>query len=185
MPPHARAGWNGRGHRFAAYPRCSTSCQRERDVADGVILTTSRATGPVGTGVYALRWTTNLEGVRSADVWLTLLFFPCLPLGRWEVVKDAQREEAWLVQQVRSPHLTSSLWILGATIGVGLSLVPGYLALSCFMGHKLLELGGTFTTAGLILGALGWLDQTRERVPTAAALRVMARGVAAPNEPVG
>ena len=23
MPPHARAGWNGRGHRFAAYPRCS------------------------------------------------------------------------------------------------------------------------------------------------------------------
>jgi hypothetical protein len=23
MPPHARAGQNGRGHRFAAYPRCS------------------------------------------------------------------------------------------------------------------------------------------------------------------
>jgi hypothetical protein len=23
MPPHARAGRNGRGHRFAAYPRCS------------------------------------------------------------------------------------------------------------------------------------------------------------------
>ena len=24
VPPHARAGWDGRGHRFAAYPRCST-----------------------------------------------------------------------------------------------------------------------------------------------------------------
>ena len=24
MPPHARAGQIGRGHRFAAYPRCST-----------------------------------------------------------------------------------------------------------------------------------------------------------------
>jgi hypothetical protein len=23
MPPHARAGLDGRGHRFAAYPRCS------------------------------------------------------------------------------------------------------------------------------------------------------------------
>jgi threonine/homoserine/homoserine lactone efflux protein len=23
VPPHARAGWVGRGHRFAAYPRCS------------------------------------------------------------------------------------------------------------------------------------------------------------------
>jgi hypothetical protein len=24
VPAHARAGWVGRGHRFAAYPRCST-----------------------------------------------------------------------------------------------------------------------------------------------------------------
>jgi hypothetical protein len=24
MPPHARAARDGRGHRFAAYPRCST-----------------------------------------------------------------------------------------------------------------------------------------------------------------
>jgi len=23
VPAHARVGWNGRGHRFAAYPRCS------------------------------------------------------------------------------------------------------------------------------------------------------------------
>ena len=28
MPPHARAGWIGRGHRFAAYPRCSTDSPR-------------------------------------------------------------------------------------------------------------------------------------------------------------
>jgi len=26
MPPHARAGRVERGHRFAAYPRCSTTC---------------------------------------------------------------------------------------------------------------------------------------------------------------
>jgi hypothetical protein len=25
VPPNARAGWIGRGHRFAAYPRCSTT----------------------------------------------------------------------------------------------------------------------------------------------------------------
>ncbi len=28
MPPHARAGQIGRGHRFAAYPRCSTDAVR-------------------------------------------------------------------------------------------------------------------------------------------------------------
>ncbi len=27
MPPHARAGRIGRGHRFAAYPRCSTDAE--------------------------------------------------------------------------------------------------------------------------------------------------------------
>src|SRR5512143_1042510 len=34
VPPHARAGRNGRGHRFAAYPRCSVDC-RERHGAYG------------------------------------------------------------------------------------------------------------------------------------------------------
>jgi hypothetical protein len=28
VPPHARAGLDGRGHRFAAYPRCSTDVSR-------------------------------------------------------------------------------------------------------------------------------------------------------------
>jgi len=29
MPPHARAGQVGRGHRFAAYPRCSADSGRK------------------------------------------------------------------------------------------------------------------------------------------------------------
>ena len=29
VPPHARAGWVGRGHRFAAYPRCSADLECE------------------------------------------------------------------------------------------------------------------------------------------------------------
>ncbi len=31
MPPHARAGEDGRGHRFAAYPRCSADTGGDRD----------------------------------------------------------------------------------------------------------------------------------------------------------
>ena len=31
MPAHARAGQDGRGHRFAAYPRCSTDPKVERE----------------------------------------------------------------------------------------------------------------------------------------------------------
>jgi hypothetical protein len=34
MPPHARAGWDGRGHRFAAYPRCSTDSRGWHGQAD-------------------------------------------------------------------------------------------------------------------------------------------------------
>jgi hypothetical protein len=30
MPPHARAGWVGRGHRFAAYPRCWADLKDDR-----------------------------------------------------------------------------------------------------------------------------------------------------------
>ncbi len=39
MPPHARAGSVGRGHRFAAYPRCSADACRIRSMA---IVTLSR-----------------------------------------------------------------------------------------------------------------------------------------------
>ena len=33
VPPHARAGWVGRGHRFAAYPRCSADLRTRRRMA--------------------------------------------------------------------------------------------------------------------------------------------------------
>ena len=35
VPPNARAGQNGRGHRFAAYPRCSTDVRRVRALDSG------------------------------------------------------------------------------------------------------------------------------------------------------
>ncbi len=34
-PPHARAGRLGRGHRFAAYPRCSADVKRGNAWRDG------------------------------------------------------------------------------------------------------------------------------------------------------
>jgi hypothetical protein len=35
VPAHARAGWVGRGHRFAAYPRCSADLATSRLLAPG------------------------------------------------------------------------------------------------------------------------------------------------------
>jgi hypothetical protein len=37
MPPHARAGLDGRGHRFAAYPRCSADAARRQHGLAGAV----------------------------------------------------------------------------------------------------------------------------------------------------
>jgi hypothetical protein len=45
MPPHARAGRDGRGHRFAAYPRCSADVAgvaAERRLTGGLCLADRR-----------------------------------------------------------------------------------------------------------------------------------------------
>src|SRR5512143_4341006 len=42
MPPHARAGQVGRGHRFATYPRCSADPEAGGDDCDGMLLAPQR-----------------------------------------------------------------------------------------------------------------------------------------------
>jgi hypothetical protein len=109
-------------------------------------------------------------------VWLAVLFLPLLPLGRWEVEAGAAPETSFVVRGVRPPSLGSSLaWYAGAVLLAVVSLVPGYLSLGLFMGRKVLELGGTFLSAGLIMGLAGWLDETRARVPLAVVVRVLGR----------
>ena len=66
MPPHARAGRrHGRGHRFAAYPRCSTDV---RQVRQG-----------------ARRWQTDAEAYPEVDDGGT-----AGPLGRWSAFSTAR-----------------------------------------------------------------------------------------------
>jgi hypothetical protein len=108
-------------------------------------------------------------------VWLTVLFLPLLPLGRWEVEASAVPDAAFAVRSLRPPSLGSSLaWYAGAVLLAAISLVPGYLSLGLFMGLKALELGGTFLSAGLIVGLAGWLDETRARVPLLVVMGALA-----------
>jgi hypothetical protein len=51
---------------------------------------------------------------------------------------------------------------------------PAYGALTFLMGSKIAELAGLFGSVGAIVGTLGWLDETRDRVPFWVALRAMA-----------
>ena len=42
-------------------------------------------TGPVGTGAYLIEHRGSWLDAHHADVWLLLLFFPLVPLSRWQV----------------------------------------------------------------------------------------------------
>ena len=109
-------------------------------------------------------------------MWLAVLFLPLLPLGRWEVEAGAAPDTPFVVRGVRPPSLGSSLaWYAGTVLLVVVSLVPVYLSLGLFMGRKVLELGGTFLSVGLIMGLAGWLDEARARVPFPVVLRVLGR----------
>ena len=133
-----------------------------------------RAQGPVGSGVHLLRTTRHEGGVVHADAWLTILFLPVIPLGEW-IVKHQPTPEACVIKQVTPPRLVkSALWIGGGFLAAMLSLVPAYGALTFLMGSKVAELAGMFTSVGAILGPLGWLDETRDRVPILVALRALA-----------
>ena len=135
----------------------------------------SRAEGPVGTGVHLLRVTQRAGGVALADAWLTIFFLPVVPLGEWAVERSNLVQNTSVIRQVRPPRLLKSiLWIVGGALAFALSLVPGYGALTFLMGSKVAEMAGLFCSVGVIIGALGWLDETRDRVPIHVALRALA-----------
>jgi hypothetical protein len=129
----------------------------------------------VGTGVHVLRRRSRPDGTTAADVWLTLLFVPVVPLGQWTVEREEGAGSAWRVTRAARPSLgRSAAWVAGGVLAVLASLLPAWLAVTLLMGSKPAELGGLFSSAGAIVGALGWLDQTRDRVPFRAALRLAA-----------
>ena len=145
-----------------------------------------RGEGPVGTGVHLLRRTHGPTGVTIADVWLTLLFLPVVPFGEWTVERGGVSGSSWLVTHIRRPHfLSSAAWVAGGVAAMLVSIVPAYIALDFFMGSKPAERGGLFSSAGAILGTLGWLDETRERVPFRTAVKALGRAAKSAEQASG
>jgi hypothetical protein len=142
-----------------------------------------RGEGPVGTGVHLLRRTRDSTGVTIADVWLTFLFLPVVPFGEWTVERGGASGSSWLVTRIERPRVMRSVaWVAGGMVAGLVSLVPAYVAVAFFMGSKPAELGGLFSSAGGIIGTIGWLDQTRERVPFRTAVRALARAARPPAQ---
>ena len=135
-----------------------------------------RGEGPVGTGVHLLRRAHGATGVTIGDVWLTFVFLPVVPLGEWTVERKDASGSSWLFTHIERPHfLRSVAWIAGGVLAALVSLAPAYLAVTFLMGSKPVELAGLFLSAGAIIGTLGWLDQTRERVPFRTAVQALSR----------
>ena len=85
---------------------------------------------------------------------------------------------ALAITRVERPRIATTLaWIAGGLLAAALAFVPAYAALTVPTGSKALELGGIFLSLAIVVGGLGWLDATRERVPLRAALRAW-RGAA-------
>ncbi len=144
-------------------------------MADDRTLPLTRAVGPVGTGVHILRWCEREGGPRVAELWLTVLFFPVVPLGSWVMSEQPERLSSCSVTDVRPPHLgASAAWFLGGIMMGVLSLLPASVALWFFSGHTVAELAGCLVSVGVIIGMLGWLDQTRDRMPIRATVRILA-----------
>jgi hypothetical protein len=142
-----------------------------------------RGEGPVGTGVHLLRRTHESTGVTIADVWLTFLFLPVVPFGEWTVERGGASGSSWLVTRIERPRVMRSMaWVAGGIVAGLVSLVPAYVAVAFFMGSKPAELAGLFSSAGGIIGTIGWLDQTRERVPFRIAVRALARATRSPEQ---
>ena len=136
----------------------------------------ARGHGPLGTGVHLLRRTARPPDGVDVDAWLTVLFVPILPLGRWSL--EPAGPPAVAITRVERPRIATTLaWIAGGLLVAALAFVPAYAALTVPTGSKALELGGIFLSLAIVVGGLGWLDTTRERVPLRAALRAW-RGAA-------
>ena len=148
---------------------------------DELLVEPRRGTGPIGTGVHALRRAKGPSGITIADVWLTVLFVPVVPFGEWTLQRSGASTPSWAVKSVGRPRPSKSVaWVAAGVLAVVSGLLPAYAAITFFMGSKAVELGGLFSSAGAIIGTLGWLDETRERVPLSAALRVLRRAARSP-----
>jgi hypothetical protein len=139
-----------------------------------------RGSGPLGTGVHLLRRRKAASG-ETADAWLTVLFLPVVPFGEWTIERAESGDtgrSVLTVTRVERPRLLKSLaWIAGGLGAAALALAPGYAAISLPLGSKFLELALIFLSLTAVVGGLGWLDQTRERLPLRAALRAARGGV--------
>jgi hypothetical protein len=133
----------------------------------------ARGRGPLGTGVYLLRRTATPSRGTDADAWLALLFLPILPLGRWSLEPaGSPGQPAVAITRVERPRVGRTLaWIAGGLLVAALAFVPAWAALTVPTGSKAVELGGIFLSLAIVVFGLGWLDQSRERVPLRAALR--------------
>jgi hypothetical protein len=60
-----------------------------RDRVEGAVRATFR-TGPVGTGCYLVGGQGPWSEPREVEVWLAALFFPILPVARWQVSAAAE-----------------------------------------------------------------------------------------------
>jgi hypothetical protein len=72
-------------------------------------------------------------------------------------------------------------WAACGVLAIAAGLLPAYAAITFFTGSRPLELGGLFFSAGALVGALAWLDETRERVPFRVAVRALGRRAGAPG----
>lgn len=150
---------------------------------DELLVEPRRGTGPIGTGVHVLRCAQGPSGITIADVWLTVLFVPVVPFGEWTLHPRGASPSTCEVTSVARPRPSKSVaWVAAGVLAVVSGLLPAYAAITFFMGSKAVELGGLFSSAGAIIGTLGWLDETRERVPLGAALRVLRRAARSPGQ---
>ncbi len=144
MPAPAR----NRGHRLAAYRRCSPD-QRE------VSVRASLQRGPVGLGSYLAGHTGSWSEPEDVEVWLLVLFFPVVPLSVWRVSGSPQGIGMAPESVEVAIHLKSRISVRRALTRVAKAVVVGALAVLplCF---AVWQLGGPWA-APLLTAVFGSL----------------------------
>ena len=137
----------------------------------GSTLTTTTGVGPLGTGVHLLRSTPRDGGQKVADIWLTFLFLPLVPLGRLVLAGEGPAREPRARTAAAPARALATL--LSFWVGAAAAFVPAGVAVRYFIGNQLAALTLMFCTLVSVVGALAWLDSTRGRIPLRA-LRALA-----------
>jgi hypothetical protein len=154
-PPHARAGWVGRGHRFAAYPRCSADLKRRAWRKDAGLIGAQLEGEPVkwllriiavwhGLGVLlcglilVLLATHAVHRVRVGPIVLvgmigTLLLGGFASLQLWRLRQSGRYATLGLLA------FWATLWLAAATAGQGAT------------GRSLLRLGVLVLVAAIVV----------------------------------